>query len=66
MKLINKTLSPEEYLEEINLYFQDIINNKMSGTWEIQLLAEMDSILSAIDANVGQLMYSSSKNTSYN
>ena len=32
MKLINKTLSPEEYLEEINLYFQDIINNKMSGT----------------------------------
>lgn len=43
MKVINKTLSPEEYLE-INLYFQDIINNKMSGTWEIQLLAEMDSI----------------------
>lgn len=28
----NQTLSPEEYLEEINLYFQDIINNKMSGT----------------------------------
>ena len=45
MKVINKTLSPEEYLEEINMYFQDKINNlKISGTWEIQLLVEMDSI----------------------
>ena len=54
----NKTLSPEEYLEEIKPYLKDSINNlKKSGTWEIQLSAEINSI-SSTDADEKHLMYS--------
>ena len=41
----NKTLSIKEYLDGINPYLKDIINNlKKSDTWNSQLIIEIDFI----------------------
>ena len=59
----NKTLSLEEYLNEISPYLKDIKNNlKQSDTWEIQLTIS-NSFISSIDNDEECVMHSKIDNT---
>ena len=59
----NKTLSLEEYLNEISPYLKDITNNfKQSDTWEIQLTIS-NSFISSIDNDEEGVMHSKIDNT---
>ena len=58
----NKTLSVEEYLNEIRPYLKDIINNlKKSDTCKIQLTIA-NNFFSSIDNGEERLMHSESDN----
>ena len=58
----NKTLSLEEYLEEIKPFLKHIIKNlKKLDNWKIQLISEINFI-SSTDPDEEQLMYSYSEN----
>ena len=58
----NKTLSLEEYLNNITLYLKDIINNlKKPGRWKIQLTIA-NNFISSIDNDEEHVMHSKSDN----
>ena len=58
----NKTLSVEEYLNEIRLYLKDILNNpEESDTWKIQLAITI-IFISSIDNDEEHVIHLNSYN----